>query len=267
MNEQTLSRPRTMAVRAVLLSERLDARARRDEAALAAAPLVVRVGESGFAVLFRYGAVVLFGLSAEDERQFLDSLVPQLRQPFAVPESEDTTIVVNPQAEERLDAQGRLLLKTLTTERLQVVAHVLAKSVVLAHYEIRLAAVFDRIDPLADTLRRFGRTGARADELLRLLGDVLLIQHRMVGRVEVGESPEVLWEYPELERLHARLSEEYELRERDLALTRKLDVIAQTAETLLELVQNKHSLRVEWYIVLLIVAEIALTLTGKFGVW
>jgi uncharacterized Rmd1/YagE family protein len=80
----------------------------------------------------------------------------------------------------------------------------------------------------------------------------------MVGRVETGEKPELLWEHPELERLYIRLAEEYELRERDRALDRKPDVFASTLETLLGLVQARSSARVEWYVVVLIVAELAL---------
>jgi len=84
------------------------------------------------------------------------------------------------------------------------------------------------------------------------------MQHKMVGRVETGEKPELLWEHPELERLYMRLADEYELRERDRALDRKLDVVSRTVETVLGLVQTRSSTRVEWYIVLLIVAELVL---------
>jgi hypothetical protein len=87
----------------------------------------------------------------------------------------------------------------------------------------------------------------------------MLMQHKTVGRVETGEKPELLWEHPELERLYMRLADEYELRDRDRALDRKLDIVARTVETLLGLVQTRSSLRVEWYIVLLIVAELLLT--------
>jgi uncharacterized Rmd1/YagE family protein len=64
----------------------------------------------------------------------------------------------------------------------------------------------------------------------------------------------------ELDRLYERLATEYELRDRDLALARKLDLIARTAETYLDLVNHRQALRVEWYIVILIVAEIVLSL-------
>jgi uncharacterized Rmd1/YagE family protein len=86
----------------------------------------------------------------------------------------------------------------------------------------------------------------------------------MVGRVEVGEKPDVLWERPGLNRLFSRLENEYELQERKLAIDRKLDLISRTVETLVDLLQNKRALRVEWYIVILIVIEIFLTLYQLF---
>jgi uncharacterized Rmd1/YagE family protein len=49
-------------------------------------------------------------------------------------------------------------------------------------------------------------------------------------------------------------------RERLAALERKLDFVARTVRTLLDLIRTKHSLRVEWYIVGLIAAEILLSL-------
>jgi uncharacterized Rmd1/YagE family protein len=76
----------------------------------------------------------------------------------------------------------------------------------------------------------------------------------------VGEKPDVLWEQPALSRLFARLEDEYELSERRLAIDRKLELISRTVSTLVELLQNKRALRVEWYIVILIVMELVLSL-------
>lgn len=116
----------------------------------------------------------------------------------------------------------------------------------------------ERIDLRA--LERGGR------ELTRQIGDVLLTQTRTVGRVEITEKPEMTWDDPKLDRLYERLSMEYELRDRDVALSRKLDLIARTAQTYLDLLQNHQSLRVEWYIVVLILVEIVLILYDLFRV-
>ncbi len=101
-------------------------------------------------------------------------------------------------------------------------------------------------------------------QLLAYVGDVLVAQHQMVGRVEVTKKPELLWDHPELERLYLRLEDEYEIADRDRALTRKLDLISQTATTSLGLLQERRSLRVEWYIVILTMIEIVLYLCDMF---
>ena len=86
------------------------------------------------------------------------------------------------------------------------------------------------------------------------------MQQKMVGRAGTSETPELLWEHPELDRFYMRLADEYELRDRDRALDRKLEIVSNTVETLLGLVQTRSSMRVEWYIVALIVAELLLSL-------
>ena len=246
-------------VRALLLGERLDTRALERDTPLGVAPLTLEIPGGGTAVLFRYGAVILFGAASAALDHFVSGLRPLVTAALPVPEQDDARLLIRPDAGQVVDLAGNILLREKTTERLQVVADVLAKGLILSHYETRIAEIFDGIEPLAVTLREKGRPGARGKELLRHIGDVLLMQQKMVGRVETGEKPELLWDHPELERLYGRLAEEYELRDRDRALDRKLDIISRTVETLLGLVQTRSSLRVEWYIVLLIVAELLLS--------
>lgn len=255
---------RRVRVVALLVGKRIDLRALYRSDSLAVAPLAIPAGERGMAVLFRYGAVVMFNLQVVEEAAFLLNLKGFVGDELAEAEREDAEIAVEPDADERVDVSGVIRLRQITSDRLLVVADVLAKSVSLAWDETRVARVFDRIEPVAEALQkeRGGRVVAR--QLLDHIGDVLITQHRMVGRVEVAEKPELLWDRPELERLYLRLQEEYELPERDRALTRKLDLIAQTASTALGLLQAKRSLRVEWYIVLLIIFEIILTLYQMF---
>ena len=85
------------------------------------------------------------------------------------------------------------------------------------------------------------------------------MQHRVSGRVAVAEKPDVVWDRPDLERLSARLQDEYELKERAEALSRKLSVISDTAEMLTDMIDTQRSLRLEIIIVLLILFEIVIT--------
>ena len=100
--------------------------------------------------------------------------------------------------------------------------------------------------------------------LLRHIGRALLDELKMVARAEVTDRPELIWDHPDLKQLYLRLEDEFELQERATILDRKLELISRTVETVLELLQKRRSVRVEWYIVMLIVIELALTLYQLF---
>ena len=146
----------------------------------------------------------------------------------------------------------------------------LAKTVALGRDEREVNAVFDVVEPFAVELARSGKPPFRRRAMLRLIGQALLAQHRVSGRVAVEEKPDVLWDRPDLERLYARLEDEYELKERAGTLKRKLDVIVETAHALTDIIDADRATRLEATIVVLIIAEliasviqIALAMRGR----
>ncbi len=251
------------SLRALLLGQRLETRGLEHHDTIALMPLTLRIGGDGVAFLFRYGVAVLADVSSADEAVLLQALQSRIVEPLKTPEIDQLSFVLRPAADDQIDPMG-LVLKDASTERLQIVANVLSKSVVLAHHESQIAATFDRIEPLALGIKRKGRVGRDARHLIEQIGDVLLTQHRMVGRVAVEDKPDVLWERPELERLYARLADEYELLERSRAIDRKLALVGETVRTLLELTQDQRSVRLEWYIICLIAIEILLSIYQIF---
>ena len=242
------------------VGSRIDIRELERGEAVALTPLTVRAGDRGFAVLFRYGVAVLINLTPVEEVAFLKSLRHLVSDPFDEPETERVALAVDGSDAERMDATGKLHLAELSVDRLHVLSHILAKSAVLSYYEEKVGATFDQIERLAVNLEKRSGRGESTPDLLQQIGSVLLVQAQTVGRVEVTEKPEITWDHPDLDRLYERLSLEFELRDRDNALTRKLDLIAQTARTYLDLLQTRQGLRVEWYIVFLILVEIGLSL-------
>ena len=148
------------------------------------------------------------------------------------------------------------MLKTMTPEHLIVIADALSKSVVLARDEREVAAVFELTEPFARQLAEHGRAAASRRTILKHIGNALLVQHRVSGRVAVAEKPDVVWDRADLDRLYARLEDEYELKERAEVLSRKLAVIAETAEVLTDIIDTKRSLRLEIIIVVLIAVEL-----------
>jgi uncharacterized Rmd1/YagE family protein len=227
--------------------------------ALSAAPLAVQIGDAGIAVLFRYGVIVFIGLAAGDEPAFLEKVTPRITSRFSGKEEETATIRLVAEQDDQVSLGGSIDVKAMSLERLLIIADVLAKSVVLAHDEREVAKVFEIIEPFAQQLATRGRTPRNRTGILKLIGSALLVQHRVSGRVAVTEKPDALWDRYELERLYARLEDEYELKERFDALNRKLAVVADTADTLADMIDTRRSLRLEIVVVLLIAFEIVVT--------
>jgi len=247
-----------LTAHALLIGDRINT-AGFEGQVLSSAPLAVRVGSNGLAVLFRYGVAVFIGLSVAEEAEFLEKLSARCFGKITPPEEEWAKIQVAKEAEEPIPVGGPILVREFSLERLLVVSDALAKSVVLGRDEREVTNVFDTIEPFARELATFGKTSRNRTGLLKLMGNALLVQHRLSGRVAVSEKPDVLWDRPDLERLYARLEDEYELSERAETLNRKLAVIADTATTLADIVDTKRSLRLEIIVVFLIAFEIVIT--------
>ena len=244
--------------RALLLGDRISTAGLERDGVVATAPLSFKSGEVGLVALFRYGVVVLIGLSEAEEAEALAAIADRVSAREPVAEEETARIVVRPDQEEQITPAGAIQVRDAGADHLLIVADALAKSVALARDERRLAAVFDAIEPFAANLAGAGRAVGGRQAIVRLIGQALLVQHRLSGRVAVREKPDVLWDRPDLERLYGRLEDEYELVERAETLDRKLAVIDATATVLVDLQDTARFLRLEILVVILILAELAL---------
>lgn len=257
--ELLLKNRQDLKARALLLGDRLDLKLFKIADCLATTPLTLEVDrEGGIAVLFRYGVVVLFGVKSLDEVRFIETLRPMLTNAYQTPEIEELEIHCG---RNNIGVQsGAVSLDETSLEKLQVIADALSKNLVLTLYEKKVAGEFDKIDPLAQELATHGKVSADSKELLSKIGSMLLIEHRMVGRAEIGDKPETLWDFPQLEGLYASLEDEFELKERQSALNRKLGLISDTAQTLADVWDNKQLHKLEWYVIGLIIFEIVISL-------
>jgi uncharacterized Rmd1/YagE family protein len=255
----SLTRGPRVTARALLLGDRIDVAGLERSDLLSTAPLAFKAGQDGFVALFRFGVAVLVGLTPLEEDEVIRGLRQRVVGEFARHEEETAIVELLPEKDDQIPPGGPIFVKDLSPARLVVIADALSKSVVLARDEKDAAAVFEQVEPFARYLAEKGRRPAGRREILKHIGNALLVRQRVSGSVAVEEKPDVLWDRPDLERLYARLEDEYELKERAATLHRKLDVIGDTAQALTDLIDTERGLRLELIIVLLIVFEIFIT--------
>jgi len=259
VSELSSQTSRYVTVRALLLGDRIDTVGLERNDVLSTTPLAFRIGSEGYAVLFRYGVAVLFGMSPLQEDEIIRSLNGRIVGKFVRREEESTQIEIAPDKDEQITPNGTIALKALLPEHILIIADAIATNVILAHDERNVSAVFDVIEPLARELAEHGRTPGGRRTSLKQSGNALLGQHRVSGLVAVAEKPDVLWERADLERFYARLEGEYELKERADLLTRKLTVISDTGQALADIINTERSLRLERIIIVLILLETIFT--------
>lgn len=244
--------------RALLLGERLDHRGLPREGTPLTDPVPLATPDGFTAFAFRWGAVVFFGATEAQQAAVVGMLKARVTAPLPKPIEESARIVAGDE-QDGVDPEGVIRLRDLAVPRLAVVADALAKSAALAHQEALLSEALDRLDPIVAALRTEGRLAASTRALHRQIGHALSARSRTTARVEAEDKPELLWDHPALERLHARLADEYELKERSAALDRKLSLIGDTTEGVLSLIHGRRALGLEIAVVVLVGIEVVFT--------
>lgn len=139
-------------------------------------------------------------------------------------------------------------------------SHGIANSVKLSVLENQLDLFVDGIKHLPTTLALGQKIKLTRTEALGKLGE--LLQFRAVLNLHSGivETPDLYWNYHKLEGHFHAISAEFDIKQRVDALNKKLDYAKDITELLKDYLTQRHSLSLEWAIVLLITVEVGFDL-------
>jgi uncharacterized Rmd1/YagE family protein len=251
------------SVRALRLGRRLKtAGLEITDQAVTTSPLVLRVGQEGFAALFLYGAVVLIGVSHAEEEAFLQELGDRIEGRLDTPVIDATEIEIG--TGEKI-SRDLITVRDLSLPCLVVVADALAKNVALFSEEEEVRKVFEALEPFANDLAESGRLPRNRRRVLQTVGHALRIHHRLFERVDVEEeTPASPPNNDEIERLRGRLAEHYHFKKRAKALSRKIEAIESMTTAITELLDAQREVWLEVTIILLLVVEIAINFIDFF---
>src|SRR5215510_577947 len=102
-----------ITIRALLLGDRIDTTGLERHEVLSTTPLAFRIEGGSFVVLFRYGVVVLFGMTPFQEDEIIRSLEGRIIGRFSKPEEETADIEIAPDKDEQIAPNGTITLKAL----------------------------------------------------------------------------------------------------------------------------------------------------------
>ncbi len=223
--------------------------------ALHSDPLVIEPERGRYAVLTKFGGVAFWNCPQPLRDEILGAIE---KLPGALRldrEVEDEVELHVGQNEDRVTFDA-VYLRELTIEQLKLVSLALCESVALDRFEREVVKALQRFEPVIRTLRERGRFNRSERDILRDVGFALEVRAAVLANLTLFEEPLELWESESLARLHASLYEHFDLEERSSAINQKVAFLSDLNDTLMDVLNNNKSHRLEWIIIILIAVEI-----------
>jgi len=208
--------------------------------------------------LFRYGTVVIWGMTEAQEKRFLSSLkrfeVDKLA-PYDV-EMEDLNYYYANYS--RIYNDVITLRKGSSYMTKLSLSHALAQSVKISLFEERISSTIEETKDIPEIISETGKIGMPHKEIMKKIGELFLLRTNISSVGSVLDSPEVFWTYPDLQPLYDAARSYLEIPQRINLLNTRVEVLQDMLQLLKETVSSRHAERLETIVIALIVVEIVL---------
>lgn len=134
----------------------------------------------------------------------------------------------------------------------------IAQSIKLGTFEVAIQKTFDSTKQIPEDLARKGDISLSRREIRKKMSQLFIERNSVT--LDVLEIPEFFWGHPELDPLYRMIANYLEIQNRSEVLYHRLDVVHELFQMLGSELNHKHSSRLEWTIIILIVMEVCLTL-------
>lgn len=206
---------------------------------------------------FDYGATVCWNASKETALALLTEVKPYEVQPNDEIETDEFTYFYGQIAK---IAEDEIILPDQEVLTKLAISHGLAQSVKLGSFEIAIQKTFNDTQSIPTALARYGHISLSRREIRRKMGELFLERNSISVHVNVLDTPELFWDYPELEPLYRMTASYLDIEKRSHVLNQRLEAIHELFEMLGTELNHQHSNRLEWIIIWLIVIEVVVTL-------
>lgn len=206
------------------------------------------------AFFFPYGIVVCWGLSRIEAQPIID-----LVKEFEITPLDD--LEVDEFSYTFGEKQLRIVEDVISLHDESVLlqlalSHAIAQSVKLGTFEVKMQKAFVLAQQLPEDLAKKGRISLSRKQISQKMGSLFLERNSVNLYLDILDTPDFFWEYPELETAYHMMSNYLDIKSRVDVLNQRLRILHELFEMLGNELNHQHSARLEWTIILLIVIEV-----------
>lgn len=208
--------------------------------------------------IFPYGVIVIWG-----ETTHLD-ILPLLRPYlYGQVEFKNTNIDEFEIQYKKSDilVKEDVIFMSEDTELIRLsLSHPMAQSLKLSQIEDDVILKTDQLSQIPNQLAHNGKISLPKKKISQMRGELYLLKSSMNLNYALLDKPEFFWEWPEYDRYYQKLTEYLEFDQRVNILHKRMDTIDELLSILVEELNHRHSSRLEWIIIWLILIEILIFL-------
>ncbi|XP_073506065.1 required for meiotic nuclear division protein 1 homolog isoform X1 [Phyllobates terribilis] len=224
---------------------------------------VCKEQDSGVIFFFREGAVVFWNIEERTMKHVMQILEGHEIQPYEVAlvhwENEEINyhfgeghtrlvkgeIVLDPQ----LEADELILEKF-------AFSNALCLSVKLAMWESTLDTFVESIQSIPEMLKARKKLKLSHDDVMQNIGELFALRHRINLSSDLLMTPDFYWDRENLEHLYDKTCQFLSINRRVKVINEKLQHCTELTDLMRNHLNEKHGLRLEWMIVILITIEV-----------
>uniref|UniRef100_A0A1A7WF41 Required for meiotic nuclear division 1 homolog n=1 Tax=Iconisemion striatum TaxID=60296 RepID=A0A1A7WF41_9TELE len=212
---------------------------------------------------FREGSVVFWNVEEKTMKKVLRLLEHHEIQPYEVAlvhwENEEITYTVG-EGNTKLE-RGNFILSDQMDQHNAVLekfafSNALCLSVKLAIWEVALDNFVESIQSIPETLKSGKRVKLSSAEVMQKIGELFTLRHCINLRSDLLLTPDFYWDRENLEKLYDKTCQFLSINRRVNVVNEKLEHCSQLTDLMRSHLSEKHSLRLEWMIVILITIEV-----------
>lgn len=204
---------------------------------------------------FSYGAVVFWGLTQDEELEYLRHLKDFEKEPHLKPEIDEFTYVYG---EGMKIEEDEIVLQNKSPLTKLSISYGIAQSVKLTIFEEMIQKTIEHTKYLPTSMAKHGKIALSRKEISQKMGEIFIERNFINLHAEILDTPEFFWNHPELEPFYRRTAHYLDVTKRVELLNKRLTVVHELFEVLTSELNHQHSSRLELAIIGLIVIEVVL---------
>lgn len=211
---------------------------------------------------FREGTVVMWNISDMESGNILQFLKFYEENSYSFnlihSESELITYTYSESGKKCYIRDGSIILsKDATNMEKYTFSNAIAQSVKLGIWETSLDDYINTIEFVTEDLKAGRKLKMSQREVLRKQGELFALRHLINLSSDLLDTPDFYWERDDLESLYQQVCGYYNIAKRTRVMNEKLNHCVELVGILSSHLSDRHHIRLEWMIIILIMVEVA----------